>query len=407
MRAEVISIGDELTSGQRLDTNSQWLSQQLGEVGIRVLYHTTVADDLTANQEAFRLAAGRADVVISTGGLGPTADDLTREALAGVLGVPLVLDEPSLAHIRQLFERRSRTMPERNNVQAMFPAGTVPIPNPSGTAPGIAVRLSSAAGHESNLFALPGVPAEMKEMWHATVRPRLLGLLPAPRMLRYRCLKCFGVGESELEQMLPDMIRRGRVPTVGITVSRATISLRIAAEGSSDAECEQLIEPTVTTIRQHLGQLVFGEGEDELEHAVLRGLARLGRSLAVVECGTEGLLGQWLAAAHAVAPSAFRGSMYLPAAEIDLPGADRSGPSDPRTIAARLATDVRSRFAADYGLALGPWPVDAGDASGARVPFALATADNVHTHAASTAGHPELLQARAAKQALNVLRLRL
>src|SRR5690606_4226079 len=123
MQAEVISIGDELTSGQRLDTNSQWLSERLGELGVRVMFHTTVADDLAANTEVFRHAVERADIVVATGGLGPTADDLTREAIAQVMGVGLVLDEASLAHIRSLFAYRKRDMPERNQVQAMFPVG--------------------------------------------------------------------------------------------------------------------------------------------------------------------------------------------------------------------------------------------------------------------------------------------
>src|SRR5579883_2331783 len=123
MSAEIISIGTELTTGQNLDTNAQWLSQRLAEIGIPVFWHTTVADDLAANVDVFRLAAGRARLVVATGGLGPTQDDLTREVLAQVAGVGLVVDEPSLAHIREMFARRGRTMPERNHVQALFPAG--------------------------------------------------------------------------------------------------------------------------------------------------------------------------------------------------------------------------------------------------------------------------------------------
>ncbi|HVX60382.1 MAG TPA: competence/damage-inducible protein A, partial [Pirellulales bacterium] len=155
MIAEVISIGDELTSGQRLDTNSQWLSQRLGEIGIPVMYHTTVADDLEANVSVFRTAVGRADVVISTGGLGPTADDLTREALARLVGAELVLDEASLAHIQAMFSRRKRDMPERNRVQAMFPAGSRVIFNPHGTAPGIDLDVPPKIGRPSRVIALP------------------------------------------------------------------------------------------------------------------------------------------------------------------------------------------------------------------------------------------------------------
>ena len=136
MHAEVISIGDELTSGQRLDTNSQWLSTRLGELGVSVMYHTTVADNLDANIAVFRQAAERADIIVATGGLGPTADDLTRDAIATAVGVELVLDSAALTYIENLFARRGRPMPERNRLQAMFPRGSRVIHNPAGTAPG-------------------------------------------------------------------------------------------------------------------------------------------------------------------------------------------------------------------------------------------------------------------------------
>src|SRR5438067_9993548 len=143
MIAEIISIGSELTSGQNLDTNSQWLSRRLAEIGIPVVYHTTVADDLDANVAVFRTASQRASIVLASGGLGPTQDDLTREALAKAAGVELGLNEASLADIRALFARRGRSFPERNRVQALFPAGAEPIPNANGTAPGIWMLLGA------------------------------------------------------------------------------------------------------------------------------------------------------------------------------------------------------------------------------------------------------------------------
>src|SRR6266446_3475813 len=218
MKAEIISVGSELTSGQNLDTNSQWLSQRLAEIGIAVGWHTAVADDLEDNVAAFRIAAERADLALITGGLGPTQDDLTREALAQMAGVELVFHAPSFEHIQQLFARRHRTMPERNRVQAMFPAGSEPIPNPHGTAPGIWMNVVSGRvvsgelsrdretrrqGDRENapagpfslspclpvsvssphsplttrdplLVAMPGVPSEMFAMFEKQVRPRLV-----------------------------------------------------------------------------------------------------------------------------------------------------------------------------------------------------------------------------------------
>src|SRR5438270_7959467 len=137
MKTEIISIGSELTSGQNLDTNSQWLSRRLAEIGIPVGWHTTVADDLAANVDAFRIAALRAALVLITGGLGPTQDDLTREALARAAGVELLFHQGSFDQIKEMFTRRNRSMPERNRVQALFPAGAEPIPNHRGTAPGV------------------------------------------------------------------------------------------------------------------------------------------------------------------------------------------------------------------------------------------------------------------------------
>ena len=141
MNGEILAIGDEITSGQLLDTNSHWLSQRLEELGVRVHYHATVGDELEPIADAFRQAIGRADVVLATGGLGPTADDLTRDALARAADRPLVLDPPSLEHVRRLFARRGRPMPPQNEIQAMFPAGSRVIPNPHGTAPGIALAV--------------------------------------------------------------------------------------------------------------------------------------------------------------------------------------------------------------------------------------------------------------------------
>src|SRR5687768_2432253 len=160
MRAEIISIGDELTSGERLDTNTQWIAQRLNEIGIPVAFHTTVADDLAANVLVFRQACERADVIVASGGLGPTADDLTRQALAEMAGVELVQDDAALEHIRALFARRGREMPPNNLVQALFPRGSRVIPNPHGSAPGIDFEVSRAGGLSARIFALPGVPAE-------------------------------------------------------------------------------------------------------------------------------------------------------------------------------------------------------------------------------------------------------
>ncbi|MEE9603802.1 MAG: CinA family nicotinamide mononucleotide deamidase-related protein, partial [Thermoguttaceae bacterium] len=295
MIAEVISIGDELTSGQRLDTNSQWISQRLAELGVRVGFHTTVADDLAASIAIFQAAVGRADLVVTTGGLGPTADDLTRESLAAAAGCELVRNDDALETIREMFRRFGRKMPRSNELQAMFPAGSRPIPNAHGTAPGIAMEFARPSREPCRLFALPGVPTELFGMWQQSVAPAISAALPAGRVIRHRRIKCFGAGESKMEEMLPDLVRRGRTPSVGITASGATITLRITAEGANEEECHAAMEPTVATIRECLGTLVFGEEDDELEHAVARLLAERDATLAVAEWGTGGQIAHWLA----------------------------------------------------------------------------------------------------------------
>jgi nicotinamide-nucleotide amidase len=414
MRAEIISIGDEISSGQRLNTNSQWLAERLGELGVVVMFHTTVADDLAANVLVFRQACERADLVIASGGLGPTADDLTRQAIADMAGVELVQDDASLAHIQAMFARRKREMPASNNIQAMFPRGAIPIHNPHGTAPGIDFMLLRPGRDSTRIFALPGVPAEMKEMWEGSVRPKIQNLQDATgtrRVIVHHRIKCFGVGESDLEGMLPDLIRRGRTPSVGITVSQATITLRITAEGENEQAARGAMQPTIETIRQSLGNLVYGEEDDELQHVVIRMLRERKRTLAVCEWGTGGLISHWLSECDPAGDVFQLGSVLrspLPAATIlGLPSELTLG-DQPRSpdFTGALAAHIRTLAQTDFAIAIGPFPqADSATTSPGEVHFALARPAGVLVKSSPFAGHPEILKPRAAKQTLNLLRL--
>jgi nicotinamide-nucleotide amidase len=419
MRAEIIAIGDELTSGQRLDTNSQWLSQRLGEIGIPVAFHTTVGDDLENNIAVFRTAIDRAEIVVATGGLGPTADDLTRDAIAAAAGVELVQDDAALAHIRNLFARRKREMPERNKLQAQFPRGSRVVPNPDGTAPGIDLTVPRSCGPPCRVIALPGVPAEMFAMWNETVAPALRAGQSEKRVICHRRIKCFGVGESDLEAMLPDMIRRKREPLVGITVSGATITLRITTSGPNEAACRKAMEPTVNQIREVLGVLVFGEEDDELEHAVVRLLQERSRSVAVAEWATDGLISQWLAEA-AVGSGCLRSGIVVSDTKtlkrlfnIEIAAKNAASPE----AATAMARAVQQITGADYGLGVAAFPT-----SGPELPIAatahnidvsgtlhvaLASGENVRVKSFPIATHPSITKTRSAKQALNMLRLAL
>lgn len=410
MIAEVIAIGDELTSGARVDTNSAWISRELANLGVRVLYHTTTADDLEACSNAFRHAIDRANLVISTGGLGPTADDLTRQAIAAASGCELQLDEEALAHIEQMFVSRGRQMPPANRVQAMFPLGCRVVPNPHGTAPGIDLNCTTAAQLRARIFALPGVPAEMREMWLVTVVPALRDMGAGARTTRSSCVKCFGMGESDLERMLPDLVRRGRQPSVGITVHQATITLRVTATADTPEQCDATMQPTIDTIHECLGDLVFGYGDDELQHAVARILDANELTLATVEVGTQGTLAHWLR--ELPRTKCYRGGVI---GELDCV---RGALLDPRpneslgyeslgyesldnSITAKLAEAIRDWFRADFGLAVG-MPTD--DTEMPRLPISLATGNKTLTVRPPYRAHPDILEERTAKQALNLLR---
>jgi len=409
--AEIIAIGSELTSGEKLDTNSQWLSLQLAELGIPVHYHTTVADDFQANVDVLRIAVQRADLVLLTGGLGPTQDDLTREVMAQLAGVELVLDPESLEFIEGFFRNRGRSMPERNRVQAMIPAGCEPLPNPVGTAPGIWMEWAASASkgespHRCLIAAMPGVPSEMYKMFHEQVRPRLPD---TARVIRRARLHSFGLGESHIEQLLGELTARGRDPEIGITAHHAIITLRIIAHGDTEAECLSKIDDAKAQIRSRIGHYLFGEEEDEMEQVVLAELCLAGKTLATAESGTGGCLAQTLAAVDDH-PS-YLGGVVIPT---DVGAAAIFGDSMPEEIdgevaAAAMARECRSRFNSDYALAVAKFPqLDASRAMSDAPSgfFGLADADGVTTQEIKLGGNPAILRARTALAALNMLRLR-
>lgn len=387
--AEIIAIGDELTSGFRLDTNSQWLAGQLGDLGIVVLYHSTVGDDMDANVDVFRHAFTRADIVITTGGLGPTADDLTRQALAKAAGVELELHTDQLEHLKSFFTRRGRTMTPSNEIQAHFPAGSVVVPNPEGTAPGIELTYRSAE-RETIVFCLPGVPAEKRQMFAQTLKQRLQGITGETQIIHHHVVRCFGSGESHIESLLPDLVKRGRDPQVGITASQGTISLRLTTKADSVEACLKKMAPTLETIDGCLGELVFGFNEDTLESVVAARYVETGKTIAITDAGTLG------------APAVLlkKSGAPLAAAEIvDFEVGDVS----------RRATEIMERSGADVGVAIGPIERNEAIVAAGKSNYVVAVAekgnDVFKKHEFLFSGHSAIRETLANKRVLNVLRL--
>jgi nicotinamide-nucleotide amidase len=412
MRAEIIAIGSELASGQSLDTNSYWLSQQLTALGITIAFHTTLGDVLEDHLAVFENACTRADIVVMTGGLGPTQDDLTREALAQCAGVPLVEDAECLAAIAAMFARRNRVMSERNRVQALFPRGATPLPNPVGTAPGIWMQVDRAT-----VACLPGVPHEMKLMFRDQVVPRLRQSGLVNLITVHRKINLFGKGESEIEAQAMDLTARGRVPDVGITAHDSTISFRITATAPTEEEARLLIEPTAKLIYERFGSLVVGEGSDDVPEAVAAELAAANATLATAESCTGGVVAQMITAIPGVSQSYLGGVVsYANEAKIEFLGVpsaliDNHGAVSPQ-VAAAMAEGVRTRLGADLGLAT---TGVAGPSGGTPekpvglVYLGLATSKGTQTRRLDIGSDQprDIIQRRSSKAALNWVRLTL
>lgn len=279
--AGIISVGNELLSGQTVDTNTAYLGRELLCADVQVTRHWTVPDDLDAIAEALTLATQSCSVVLVTGGLGPTDDDVTRQALASFLGVDLELREDLLKELRRFFKSRGYPMPQRNEIQAHIPAGSQVIPNDRGTAPGIKAVFKGVP-----VYAMPGVPNEMKAMLDRVIKPELLAV--SGHKIVVKKLKCFGVGESALVSMLGRKMRRGRNPLINCTVDLGVITLHVIGSGTTLQEAEFLVEQDLVFLHKTLGDLVFGEADETFGHVIGRILHERHETLAVAESCTGG-----------------------------------------------------------------------------------------------------------------------
>jgi nicotinamide-nucleotide amidase len=283
-RAEIVSVGTEHLLGQITDTNAVWLCTVLAGAGIAVYYRSTVGDNAGRVQEVFRDALGRVDLVIATGGLGPTDDDLTVATVADALGLPMELNDEAWAHVQEFFRRRNRPLSSQQQKQAMMPRGARMIPNTRGSAPGVILE------HDGKtLIFTPGVPREMKGMIEDHVLPYLRERgLATSDVIRSRILRV-ALGESIVEDRLRDLMRAGTNPTIAPYAHTGECHLRLTARGP-EATVEALLDQTELAIRERLARAIYAVGEQTLEETVARQLATAGLTIAVAESCTGGLI---------------------------------------------------------------------------------------------------------------------
>lgn len=407
MNAEILSVGDELTLGIVVDTNSAYLSERLAAIGVRVAYHASVGDVAAELEAALRTACTRVPLVIVTGGLGPTRDDITRQAIARVAGKELRLHEPSLAQIRQRFCNRGVPMPESNEVQALIPEGATVLPNTRGTAPGFLVTVG-----ECLVAALPGVPSEMKAMFEAAVRPALLERSGGGTVLVTRKLRSYGLPESLVNEKVGHLMEAGANPAIGLLAENAIISVKITARGQDQSEARALIDGAADRVRAILGEALFGADEDTLEGAVARLLEARPQTLAVAESCTGGLICDRLTNVPGISRFLLAGLVtYSNEAKSELLGVAPERFAEVGAVSAEvceaMANGARSRCQADLGLAVTGIAGPSGGSPTKPVGLTyigLATEAGTDVKERRFAGSREQVKDRTAKAALNMVR---
>jgi len=287
MKAEIISIGTEILLGDILDTNAQFIARRLPALGIDLYFMHQIGDNRDRLAALLRQAFHRSDLILTTGGLGPTEDDVTRDAIADLLGETPEVDPRLEEELRAWFARRGAPMPERNLKQAWLTPSTRAIPNPRGTAPGWWAEKNGTL-----VVAMPGPPAEMARMWEKEVAPQLERRATGAVIVS-RTVKTAGLGEGTVDEMISPLLQSTN-PTIGVYAKADGIHLRVTAKSPTRAEAESLIEPVVDSLRAILGGVIWGEDDDTFELAVGRLLKERGLTIATMESATGGLLASTL-----------------------------------------------------------------------------------------------------------------
>jgi nicotinamide-nucleotide amidase len=408
-RASIVTIGNEVLSGRVVDTNAANLGKELFSIGIPVVSCYTIGDDVDAIVRSLNLACNDADIVLTTGGLGPTDDDVTREAFAKFLGVELQLQDELLRAIEEFFARRERQMPAKNRCQAYIPAGAKALFNNIGTAPGIMSTIG-----DKLIFAMPGVPREMEQMFMESVLPELRRFASGQAMVSKK-LRCFGVGESAIAEMLGPIMERGRNPLVNCTAERGIITLEIVAISADENEAQALVEKDEKLIRTKLGKLVYGVGNQSLAEVVGGRLARQGKKLAVAESCTGGTLAKLLTDVAGASRYFTHGWFtYSNDAKISELGVEpkliEGHGAVSSEVAGAMAEGARRKAGTDFAIAItgiaGPTGATEQKPVG-LVYISVSSKGGLQTKRYVMSGDRDLVRLRAALTALDVLRLEL
>ena len=350
MHAEIITTGTELLLGEIVDTNAAYLAQQLAHIGLNLYYQTTVGDNEERIAAAIELAMQRSDIIVITGGLGPTVDDVTRQAVARATGRELALQPHLLDQIRCFFEKRGRQMGENNRRQAYVPEGAIIIENPVGTAPAFIVEDENAA-----IVALPGVPYEMRHLTETRVLPYLRQSLGLTGVIKSKVLRTYGIGESRIDGLVGDLMRQCN-PTVGLAAHPGQTDVRITAKADDESAADALIARAETALRTRLGDVIYGTDRQTLEEVDIQLLKEQGRSVALAETNL-GMVTQRLSSVRG-SPEVFRGSTLGSDSTTLLErlgkrmDPEQASQIDATTVALLIASLVREAHRADYGLAV-------------------------------------------------------
>ena len=350
--AEIVAIGSELLLGQIVDTNSAWMAQRLTALGVNLYFKSVVGDNPGRMKEVIGRAIERADIVITSGGIGPTQDDLTREIVAEVTGRKLVQDAGMLAQVEEHFRRRGRPMTPNNIRQSYMPEGALPIKNPNGTAPSFIVEDPRAV-----VYSLPGVPVEMKWLFENEVEPYLRMKFNLAEVIHYRVLKIIGIGESGVDDKVGHLIANSSNPTVGVLALPGQVDVRIAAKAANREEAMKMIAPVEAEVRGLLGTAIFAADDETMEHVVGRLLKEKKKTVAVCEGLTCGQLAERLQSAS----SEHFGAGFICNSDAALRGLLRNSRKpegidallkDPVALTDELAWSARANAGCDFGLAL-------------------------------------------------------